>query len=216
MVDFQEFSNQLRKPTGEGAKQVTDFMAKANIQLYDFVMSRLKFFPGMKIIELGMADGFFVKKFYERENEISYFGVDYSTDMVHEAQNVNSEFAKERDIIFQVGNISSLEFDTDSFDAFVTINTHYFWDNLAEGINEMIRVIKPNGQFLICGRTMESMKLLPFTQFGFAYYSDETLQHLFNIPTVTDFNFDTFKEKIKLPTDEETVLVNFCAFGIKV
>ncbi len=216
MVDFVEFSGQLRKPSGIGAKQVTNFMAKANMQMYDFVLSKINFFSGMKILELGMADGFFVNKFFGLESDIAYVGVDYSTDMVDEAKKLNEELRKIHDIQFKEGNISALEIYNNAFDTFLTINTHYFWENLSEGISEMLRVVKPKGQFIICGRTMESMKLLPFTQCGFAHYSNETLQEHFDISKIADFKFETFTEKITLPNGEQTELVNFCAFGIKV
>lgn len=59
------------------------------------------------------------------------------------------------------------------FDRICTVNTVCFWKDLEASIDEIYRVLKPDGLFVLSFRPAEEMHKLRFTQFGFAVYQQQ-------------------------------------------
>jgi ubiquinone/menaquinone biosynthesis C-methylase UbiE len=215
MIDQKEFAKQLREPSGANSKLATDFMAKANLPIYQFALKHLRVFSHLKLLEVGMANGVFTETVFNQEPTMMYSGIDMSDDMVREAKENNSSAVTTGKVQFLQGNLVALPFEDGSFDSFLTINTHYFWSDPEKCRNEILRVLKKGGQFLICGRSAESMQKLPFSQYDFKLYSEVELAELMSGNDLSSFRIEKMDETVSFPDGTKGVLQNLCAIGVK-
>lgn len=215
MIDQKEFAKQLREPSGANSKLATDFMAKANLPIYQFALKHLRVFSHLNLLEAGMANGVFTETVFNQEPTMIYTGIDMSEDMVREANENNSSAVAAGKVRFLKGNLLALPFEDVSFDSFLTINTHYFWSDPGKCRNEILRVLKKGGQFLICGRSAESMQKLPFSQYNFKLYSEQELNDLMSGSDLSSFRIEKLDETVSFPDGTKGILENLCAVGVK-
>ena len=72
---------------------------------------------------------------------------------------------------------------------FFCINVIYFWEQPADHLREIYRVLKPGGKFYTSIRTKESLEKMPFSKYGFHIYSqDEWINRLQFTRTVESEN----------------------------
>jgi ubiquinone/menaquinone biosynthesis C-methylase UbiE len=108
-----------------------------------------------------------------------------------------------------------LPFEDKTFDKIFTVNTVYFWKQPIEYLNEIYRVMKDKGTFVLAFGQREFMEKLPFTQFDFKLYSNSEMEE-----TVSKSHFKRMKisereEQIKSKTSQETITRNYTILTIK-
>lgn len=124
----------------------------ASEQITDCILRVVKATPQTKFLEPGIGTGrtgySIIKRGY------SYTGIDISQEMMEQ---LCGKFSKIPDnlTLFQ-DNASNLPFENNSFDVVITVHVlHCLQDPLA-GLNEMRRVLKPNGVYLCCENLISS------------------------------------------------------------
>ncbi|RYD81064.1 MAG: methyltransferase domain-containing protein, partial [Sphingobacteriales bacterium] len=65
---------------------------------------------------------------------------------------------------------SKLPFKDQYFNKAFTVNTVYFWENPMAEMQEIYRLIKPGGAFILAFRPKHTMQNYPFTVYGFRMY----------------------------------------------
>jgi len=174
--DFlKEIARQLRQPHGEHATEVGDRMNKGNELMNQLAINLLNPQANDVILEIGMGNGFFVKDILALADAIHYIGCDFSEEMVKAAILHNQEFINNGQAKFFLASADALPFESPTFNKVFTVNTLYFWENPPLVLNEIKRVLKPQGQLLIAIRPKAIMEQYAFTQYGFAMYSKEEL-----------------------------------------
>lgn len=177
MVDFKLLAAQLRKPQGDFGKEVALQMNVSNDVLTLSSIRALNLAPGDNVLEIGMGNGLFCKDILKVENT-RYTGCDFSELMVNEASGINKDFIAAGKARFVLGNAADMPFSDDSFDKIFTVNTIYFWDEPAKVLSEIKRLLRQDGILAIGLRTEESMKVLPFVQYGFTGYDKSKIKKL--------------------------------------
>jgi ubiquinone/menaquinone biosynthesis C-methylase UbiE len=174
MTDEQKFKNmaaQLRKPEGEDGIKTADMMSKGNMHIIHDTFKSLNAEADDNILEIGMGNGFYVKEILARSERINYTGCDYSQLMVHESEKLNANWISNGKARFIHSTITSLPFADAAFNKVFTINTIYFWDNEIDVLNEIKRVLQPNGKLIIGFRPKHQTETYPFTKYGFNQFS---------------------------------------------
>ncbi len=168
---LKSIAMQLRKPQGEFALQVGDKMNESNAEMNLSVIDKLNLKVNEQVLEIGMANGFFVKHLFECYPDIQYTGCDYSEIMVAEAVTANLELIQNKQAAFYHASADKMPFENAIFDTIFTINTLYFWDNPQQVLNEISRILKPEGKIVIAIRPKEIMEHLPFVKYDFTTYN---------------------------------------------
>lgn len=102
-----------------------------------FIEKRLR--KGSSILDIGCGDGYGTYKLHKAGYEAT--GMDLSAEMVNRARK-QLDFDETR---FTQGDISSMAFDDESFDAIMAINVLEWTENPAMAIQELLRVLKKGG-----------------------------------------------------------------------
>lgn len=175
---LKEIAGQLRQPHGEHAIEVGERMNKGNELMNLSAINMLHPQANDVILEIGMGNGFFVKDILGLAPAIHYIGCDFSEEMVRAAISHNQEFINNSQAKFFLASADSLPFESPTFNKVFTVNTLYFWENPPLVLNEIKRVLKPEGQLLIAIRPKEIMEHYAFTQYGFTMYTKEYIENL--------------------------------------
>ena len=107
---------------------------------------------GDEVLDVGCANGFSSLLQCELHNLKKMVGIDYSENMIKYAQE-NKKESKNKDIVdFSFGDIRQIEYPDNTYDVVYTtrvlINLPN-WNEQIQGIQECIRVAKPNGTIIL-------------------------------------------------------------------
>lgn len=174
----QFMAAQLRKPSGWfGSIFLPRLLNRMNMAVIESTLSRLELEPHHLVLEIGFGGGAALALVSKRLITGVVTGVDFSAEMVREAERqFRQDIAKGR-IRVQFGDIAALPLASATFDRVFTINTIYFWPDTLQGFEEIRRLLKPGGLAVIALRSRENMERISFTQHGFRLFSPpEVLQ----------------------------------------
>lgn len=119
--------------------------------------SELRWLDGRKLLELGCGNGIETAEIWLYTNgKVQITGVDLVKDMVELAKQQFASYLEKFDAnhaelneanhpIFEVGDIMSLKYEPDSFDACYSMLAMHRTSDPKEVVREMIRVVKPRG-----------------------------------------------------------------------
>jgi ubiquinone/menaquinone biosynthesis C-methylase UbiE len=170
MKDLKFIAQQLRKPSGDFADTIAEKMEEGNSPLYDLTLHSINFRNHDSIMEIGFGSGTHFPELLTKANNLQVTGIDYSPEMTDLARVNNNEFVESGQLKLFTGDSSRLPFENSSFDTVFCNMVIYFWDDPAEHLNEIRRVLKAGGSFYTGMRTRKSMLQFPFTKFGFNLY----------------------------------------------
>jgi ubiquinone/menaquinone biosynthesis C-methylase UbiE len=141
-----------------------------------FVVNELKRYQPQGILaDIGCGPGYLIANIAKALPHLSLIGVDISEDMVKKAsQNLTSLVISEK-VSFRQGDIQALPFESGSLDFIVSTLSLHHWSDPGQAIEQIERVLKPGGQFLIFDLRRDSRKIV---------YSIITFAQTFIIPPV--------------------------------
>ena len=165
-------ASQLRCPKGEQAPEVARRMNEANAALNRKCIEFLQLKACDSILEVGPGNGAFVTSILNVADNLTYAGVDWSAEMVAEAEDLNAHLVKTGRAHFLQGSSEQLPFEAKRFDKVLAVHTLYFWEKPADHLAEICRVMKPASRFCIAFGDRSFMKDLPFAPYGFRLYDE--------------------------------------------
>lgn len=191
----EEIAAQLRKPSGENGQYVAEHMANSNVTIVNRMYERLELKQGFSMLEIGMANGAHISKLFGRQADLKYVGLDYSSEMVKEAQVLNAELVSANRAVFIDGSVANIPSQDDSFHAVCSSNTLYFWPDPEANMKEIHRVLKPNGQLVLGIRTKGIMDKMEITKHGFTTYNPDDATQLMKDAGFREVTFDIMAEE---------------------
>jgi SAM-dependent methyltransferase len=195
-------ASQLSHPFGEKGLEIAQMMNETNIRMTKNAISNLNLTPGDSILELGHGNAGHLEFLLSQCEHIQYTGLEISTLMNQEAQQLNQPFIDSKKAAFNLYDGKIIPFETNKFDKLLTVNTLYFWDNPLELIAELSRVMKPKGIFSLTFAHRSFMEKLPFTAFGFRLYHSNDLLNLIEQSSFSLQTEDLQTEKVMTKSGE--------------
>jgi ubiquinone/menaquinone biosynthesis C-methylase UbiE len=190
--DFLEVARQLRKPNGEFGKVIGNNMNAGNADMHALAFELLTFKSGDNVLEIGFGNGKYFGELLKINPEVSITGLDYSQTMCDEAAANNAELLESGKLKLVCGDAAEMPFKAESFDMILTLNTLYFWKNADAQMEELKRVLKPNGKVLLGFRPKHIVEALPFTKEGFTTYTQEDVRGL-----LKKHGFEILKDELR-------------------
>lgn len=176
--ELQEVEKQLSFPSGENGIEMANVMNETNIVMTQETLASLQLNPNENILELGHGNCRHLCDILDNCEDLNYTGLEISETMHSEAEKINQNFIENKTACFHLYDGNKIPFDDNSFDKIMTVNTLYFWNNPLELLNEIHRVTKPDGLFVIAFIKASYMKTLPFVKDRFTAYSNQDMKTL--------------------------------------
>jgi len=116
--------------------------------------------PQGTLVDVGCGPGYLLLDMAWAFNDLKFIGVDISSKMLEKATNniANKGFVER--ISFRVGDIQGLPFESNSLDFVVSTLSLHHWLQPRQGFDEILRVLKPGGQFLVFDLKRNSPRLV--------------------------------------------------------
>lgn len=173
MIISEYIGSQFGNPRGLVGKICCLIMNIINRKLYLGIVNSLQLNKDHCVLDIGYGNGYLTKLIFNRYGS-KVFGIDISEDMKKSATKRNKKGVLENRIHLGLGDCCDLNFKEDSFDAVVSVNTIYFWNDTKKGLLEIFRTLKKDGVFLNAIYSKEWMQKTSYTNKGFRlFYPDE-------------------------------------------
>lgn len=101
------------------------------------------------LLDVPVGTAVFTEDKYKRMKNASITCIDYSKDMLEQAEERFSKLGVEN-VICRQGNVECLPFDENSFDAVLSMNGFHAFPNKQKAFRETARVLKKGGIFCGC------------------------------------------------------------------
>jgi ubiquinone/menaquinone biosynthesis C-methylase UbiE len=141
--------DQFRHPTGRRGRFVAALMNRGHKPLTLWGLTHVKIEPNYVILDVGCGGGKTVNRLAQQAPLGKVFGIDYSADMVEYSKKVNKKLIAEDRVEIVDGSVEKMVFSDDFFDLVTAIETYYFWPIFSDALQEIRRVLKSGGHFLM-------------------------------------------------------------------
>lgn len=173
--ELKILAQQLSNPEGEVGKDVAKMMNETNISMTKETIKSLLLMDNEKVLELGHGNAGHLSYLLDFADNINYTGLEISETMKSEAEIINQKYISQAK--FQLYDGKKIPLESESFDKILTVNTIYFWEIPVDFLNEIYRVLKKHGSFVLTFAKKDFMKTLPFTT-DFKLYNYEDIELL--------------------------------------
>lgn len=171
--ELHHLATQLSHPEGEFGVHLAQNMNETNIGMTRNSIANLNLANGDSVMELGHGNCGHLRELLDSADEIRYEGFEISETMHSEAKRLNGE---SDNICFELYDGEKIPRPDHFFDKAFTANTLYFWPDVVKMLNEVCRVLKPQGVFCLTFAERDSMEQLPFTDYVFNLYMPEDIE----------------------------------------
>lgn len=211
--ELKILARNLANPQGEKGIEIGEMMNATNIGMTLESIRTLLIEDDESILEIGHGNAGHLRSLLGLAQNLKYTGVDISETMHTEAKRLNKDFASQADFIWYEG--AKLPFEDKKFDKVFTVNTIYFWENPVAFLNEIYRVLKDDGIFVLTFAQRNFMEKLPFTAYNFTLYNNDEMEQLIAESHFKRMKISEKEEEIKSKTGEETIQRIYTILTIK-
>jgi ubiquinone/menaquinone biosynthesis C-methylase UbiE len=148
-------SDQYRCPRGLPGRLVAKLMNEEHEQLTLWGLKKVKIASDDVILDVGCGGGKTVNRIAQQAPKRKVFGIDYSVDMVEYSKKVNKELIAQNRVQIVRGSVEKMGFPNDYFDLVTAFETTYFWSSFRDALNEIKRVLKPDGIVLLVNEMVQ-------------------------------------------------------------
>ena len=174
---------QCMKPHGEEGVETIKNMNENHKPISEFAFECIDVGIDDKILDIGRGGGVNIKKFLKLSTN-NVDGLDYSEVSVNESIKRNQKAVNDKRCKIIQADVSKMPIGDEIYDLVSAFETIYFWPDLSKTFKEVLRIIKPNGQFVIAqgtdGNHPDDEKWLSSVE-GMSVYTAQDLEnYLFN------------------------------------
>ncbi len=105
--------------------------------------------PFDRVLEIGFGPGLAIEEVARRANRGLVAGIDFSKTMVNAAKKRNADGIRAGRVDLRIGDAAHTPFADRTFDKAFSIHSIYFWPNPLVALNEIKRVLKPEGLLIL-------------------------------------------------------------------
>lgn len=143
------FSN-TRKPEGFfGRIMVAGMNGGGHATMANWGMDLVSVPQQGKILDIGCGGGGNIARLLKRCPNGTVTGIDYSSVSVEKSKKVNAQAIQDGRCKVVEGSVAVLPFKENDIDMVTAFETIYFWPDIEHCFNEVKKVLKPGGMFVI-------------------------------------------------------------------
>ena len=137
------------KPHGEAGAEMLSGMNEHHYEVTGWGLSFLELRKDSRVLDIGCGGGETLRRMSEKVTEGSLTGADHSPLSVKMSLEHNHEAVSAGRLNVFEASVGELPFADDSFDRIITVESFYFWEDPANDLKEVYRVLDERGIFLI-------------------------------------------------------------------
>ena len=174
---------QCMKPHGEGGVETIKNMNENHQPISEFAFKCVDVGTNDRILDIGCGGGVNIEKFLKlTDNNVD--GIDYSDVSVKESAKRNQKAIGDKRCRIIQADVSKMPIDDEVYDLVSAFETIYFWPDIENTFKEVLRIIKPGGQFMIAqgtdGNHPDDEKWLNSVEGMTVYTASELEKYLLN------------------------------------
>lgn len=196
---FKSFFENFRKPKDNfGGRFMLKSMNKGHEKLAKWGRSYINIDKNYTVLDLGCGGGRNIEYFLTKASKV--YGLDHSNTSVKMASEINKKAIKTGRCQILVGDVKSLPFEDESIDIVTAFETIYFWNDIEKCFKEIYRVLKKEGQFLICNEVSSKerrdvKKILNIINFE-VYKAEDLTKMLRELGFTCQYHLDQKKQMV--------------------
>ena len=172
---LKSFFSQCARPKGALGRVMLSFMNYTHAPLTNWGLKHVDVQDGWTMLDVGCGGGFTIRRLLKQSKDAKVYGIDISEESVAKAKKVNAEVL-DKQVFITLGSAEKLPYEDGKFDFVTAVETVYFWPNLPNCLQEVRRVLKPNGKFAILVEVVDSDSKWTSVVEGMTAYSPEELK----------------------------------------
>ena len=138
------------KPEGLGGKLMVHMMNSGHGAMAEWGFGHIQVQKKDHCLDIGCGGRANVKRLLEMASEGKAAGIDYSEVSVEKSAKLNREAIQKGSCQILHGNVMELPFKEQTFQVITAFETIYFWPDLLKAFEQVYRVLKNDGIFMIC------------------------------------------------------------------
>ena len=124
-------------------------MNRRHSNLTDWGLEHISIRERDTILDVGCGGGRTVSKLAAAASKGTVSGIDYSEESVAAARRFNQKLIELGRVEIRQASVSALPFADNGFDLVTAVETHFWWQDIAAGMRDIFRVLKPGGRMVI-------------------------------------------------------------------
>ncbi|HYL63040.1 MAG TPA: class I SAM-dependent methyltransferase [Candidatus Methylomirabilis sp.] len=140
---------QVRRPSKWTGRPFAWLMNHSHSTLTDWGLQHVKIDKNFTLLDVGCGGGRTIQKLAAVATEGKVYGVDYAEGSVAASRSKNAQAIHAGRVKIKQASVSQLPFADNKFDLATAIETQYYWPDLPNDMQEVLRVLKPGGTLLI-------------------------------------------------------------------
>ncbi len=124
-------------------------MNRLHSSLTDWGLQQVRVSTHDVILDVGCGGGRTLNKLAAMASEGRIYGIDYSEASVDASRRTNRQWIDRGRVEIRQATVADLPFADDTFDLVTAVETHFWWPDLAAGMREIFRVLKPGGRLVV-------------------------------------------------------------------
>lgn len=141
--------SQCQKPRGLFGRFVLWSMNQRHSRVTDWGLEGASVRSTDQILDVGCGGGRTVAKLAAMAPNGRVRGIDYSAESVAAARKFNREAIDQDRVAIDEGSVLALPYAPNTFDLVTAVETHFWWGDIAAGMRECLRVLKPGGRIVV-------------------------------------------------------------------
>lgn len=140
---------QVRKPDRWIGRLFTWIMNMSHSGVTDWGLSHVRIEEQFTILDVGCGGGRTIQKMAGVASGGMVYGVDYAKGSVAASRSKNAKLISSGRVEIKQGSVSELPFPDNKFDLVTAVETQYYWPDLIHDMQEVLRVLKPDGTLIV-------------------------------------------------------------------
>lgn len=162
-------------PKGRMGRAMLKFMNMCHAPLTNWGLGLVSFQDGWTMLDIGCGGGATLRRLLKRSKDGKAYGLDISEESVIKARKVNADVL-DKQVFVQQGSAEKLPYEDGMFDLVTAVETIYFWPNLPNCLQEVRRVLKSNGRFVIMVEVIDADSVWTNVVDGMTAYTTDQLK----------------------------------------
>jgi SAM-dependent methyltransferase len=140
---------QCKKPRGLFGRLTLWRMNKSHSKLTDWGLTHTTVEPRFTVLDVGCGGGRTISKLAAMAARGKVHGIDYSEESVAASRRYNAAAIRAGHVEIHLADVGKLPFPDNTYDLATGVETHFWWPDIAAGLREIRRVLKPGGTFIL-------------------------------------------------------------------